>query len=449
MLVFCCLGSLAEAAREPVASSPNHATRISTEEFLASPFARYVQAEDYPNALKALDTILKTYPDDPLILRYRARVLARLGRTTEAISLYRRLLSKDSRHAPTRIFLGQAYLQDGQPEAAAEQWHWIIRHGDSAAYRQWAQAQLNRLRMSRKPLAVPERRLYLVGRTGLKYDSNPILKPDDKALAESGNEKAGWELPVDLTLGYPVWLAPATRLDVLYLNQEIVHDGETSAVNFTTQGVAVAVKHRMEVGRRAVLFGGRYGTRVNFLRSELFSVVNRLLLSAETAFTHRTRTYVYGRASLANFGPDGSNPPQTSRDGFYGALGLTQYFYTSDLQRHVFVSQELDLQETRGANFTRRGTISRIGIHTPLLRQTTWDVSTGFEWGRYPRFVSRSSLDRARRRDIKFDVSTGLTYHWNTNLATRVSYQFIRSDNRNDFFDRTRHVAGVEMLFTY
>ncbi|MBI3320094.1 MAG: hypothetical protein HYZ89_05865, partial [Candidatus Omnitrophica bacterium] len=194
---------------------------------------------------------------------------------------------------------------------------------------------------------------------------------------------------------------------------------------------------------------GRYGTRVNFLRSELFSVVNRMLLSAETAFTHRTRTYVYGRAALENFGPDGSNPPQTSRDGFYGALGATQYVYTSDFRRHVFVSQELNLQETRGANFTRRGTISRIGIHTPLLQQTTCDASTGFDWGRHPRFVSLSRLDTARRRDIKFDVSTALTYHWNANLAARVSYQFIRNDNRNDFFDRTRHVAGIEILFTY
>lgn len=302
--------------------------------------------------------LLKTYPDDPLILRYRARVLARLGRTKEAISLYRRLLSKDPRHAPTRIFLGQAYLQDGQPKAAAEQWRWVIQHSDSKPYRQWAQAQLNRLRVTGKRAKIPEKRLYLTGRTGFKYDSNPILKPDDKVLAESGNEKSGWELPVDLTLGYPLWLAPATRLDVLYLNREIIHDGETSAVNFTTQGLAVAAKHRMDVGRHAVLVGGRYGTRVNFLRSELFSVVNRLLLSAETAFTHRTRTYVYGRASLANFGPDGSNPPHTSRDGLYGGLGLTQYFYTSDFRRHVFVSQELTLQQTRGANFTRRGTIS-------------------------------------------------------------------------------------------
>ena len=139
-VVLCCLSSLAEAARKPSVSSPNESPRISTEAFLASPFARYYQAKEYPNALKALDALLQTYPDDPLILRYRARVLARLGWTKDAIALYRRLVSQDPRHAPTRIFLGEAYLRSGQAEAAAEQWRWVIQYSNSKSYRKWAQA---------------------------------------------------------------------------------------------------------------------------------------------------------------------------------------------------------------------------------------------------------------------------------------------------------------------
>ena len=209
--------------------------------------------------------------------------------------------------------------------------------------------------------------------------------------------------------------------------------------------------HLTPAVRRTYLLGARYTSRVDFLRSDLFDVVNRLLLSVESAFTPHTRTYVYARASLSNFGPDGSNPPQTSRDGFRGGLGVTQFFYTRDFRRHLFLSQEVNLHETRGANFTRRGTASRIGLHTPVdcLPRTDWDVSTGFEWGRYPRFVSLSSLDTARRRDARFDVYTALTYHWTQNLSTRLDYRFIRNDNRNDFYDRTRHIAGVELVFSY
>ncbi|MEK7783178.1 MAG: tetratricopeptide repeat protein, partial [Candidatus Binatota bacterium] len=406
MLVVC--GSLAEAAQEPTASSANHTQRISTEAFLASPFARFFQAEDYPNALKALERLLKRYPNDPLILRYRARVLARLGRTTDAIALYQRLVSKDPRHAPTRIFLGEAYLRNGQSEAAAEQWRWVIQHSDSKPYRRWAQAQLNRLRVKGKRVEAPRQRLYLVGETGFKYDSNPLVKPDDEALAVAGNEKHGFKIPLDVTVGYPLVLTPEGRLDVLYLSRQMFHDGETDDVDLTTQGAAIVAKRRVHMGRRAVILAGRYGARVNFLRSDLLSVVNRFLVSADTAFTPHTRTHVYGRASLANFGPDGSNPPQTSRDGFRGGLGATQYFYTEDFRRYLFVSQEVSLQETRGANHIRRGTASRVGIHTPVpwVTKTDFDFSTGFQWGRYPKFDSVSSLDNERRRDARFDVYT-------------------------------------------
>ena len=138
-LVICCVGNLAEAAQDLASPPANHPPRISTQEFLASPFARDFQAKDYPNALTALEALRHTYPDDPLILRYRARVLARLGRTKEAVVIYRRLLSKAPRHAPTRMFLGQAYLQDGQSEAAAKQWRWVVQHSASKPYRQWAQ----------------------------------------------------------------------------------------------------------------------------------------------------------------------------------------------------------------------------------------------------------------------------------------------------------------------
>ena len=136
-------------------SRARSSSRISTQEFLAGPFAASFKARNYPQALNALDALLNTYPDDPLILRYRARVLARLGRTDEAITLYRRLLSNDPHHAPTRIFLGQAYLQRQQPKAAAEQWRWVVQHSASKPYRQWAQAQLHRLRVAGKRVAAP------------------------------------------------------------------------------------------------------------------------------------------------------------------------------------------------------------------------------------------------------------------------------------------------------
>ena len=450
LTIFLLSAGPAAIASEPPSSTNNQVRYISSEEFLKGPFATAFKAGDYPNALKALEPLTRQYPNDPLVLRYRAVVLTRLGRTKEAIALYQRLLARNPQHVPTHLFLGQAYKQSGDNAAAAEQWRWVMQHSNSEEYRRWAQVHLHRLRAGAKP-PLQKKRPYLFAVTGLKYDSNPLFKPNDKALARSGNEKSGFLGLVDLTAGYPVVLKPDTRLDMLYLGRQITHDGETDAVDFTSQGFGVDAKRRLRYGERTYLLSGLYTARANFLRSDLFSVVNRFLASIETAFTPHTRTFAYSRASVSNFGPDGSNPPQTSRDGFRGGLGVTQFFYTKDFRRHLFVSQELNLQETRGANFTRRGMASRIGVFTVVdfLPQTSCEISTGFGWGRYPRFTSVSSLDPERRRDARFDVYTALTHHWMASLATRLMYQFIQNDNRNDFFDRTRHIAGVEIVFTY
>ena len=178
------IGVTAESTSNP----SHHAPRISSKEFVASPFARAFQAKDYSGALEALDALAKAYPDDPLILRYRAVTLARLGRTKKAIAVYRRLLARNPEHVPTHLFLGQAYRQTGQNREAADEWRWVAEHGDSAEYRRWAEAQLHRLRVKAKP-PLGTQRPYFFAVTGLKYDSSPLLKPNDKALARRRTDK--------------------------------------------------------------------------------------------------------------------------------------------------------------------------------------------------------------------------------------------------------------------
>jgi len=281
------------------------------------------------------------------------------------------------------------------------------------------------------------------------YDSNPLLIPDNESLS-SRKKKAGAFFSFDLDAGYPIVLKKDLRVDALYINREIFHDHGATATDFITQGFALDAKKRKLFGHRAVVLGGRYDFRSNFLRDNLFSIVNRLLLSADTSLWKRTRTHFYGRLSYSNYGPDGFNPPVTSRDGMRGGLGAVQYFYTADLRSYVFLKEELSLAETRGDNFNRRGSLTRVGLHTPLgfLGPVDFDASAGFDWGTYPDFSSLSSLDPADRRDMRSDVYAGLTYHLKPNLATRGFYRFINADNKNDFFDRRRHIAGVEMVFS-
>ncbi len=398
-----------------------------------------------------LDALLKKYPSDPLILRYRALTLDKLDRRKEAIAEYQKILAQNPNHAPTHLFLGLAYARDKQPDKAAQELRWVVEHSGSEKYRHWAQAQLTRVRLMKKNVIKKvERRPYLVGKVGTYYDSNPLLIPDDSRLS-SKPKKDGADFPVDLKVGYPVILEKDLRVDALYVGQALLHDSGANQIDFNSQGFALDAKKRAFFGKRAVLFGARYDFRTNWLRSVVFSTVNRFLLSAETSFWKKTKTHVYTRLSYSNYKNDGSIPSTTSRDGTRGGLGVVQYFYTAeDFKTYFFVKEEISFADTRGNNFNRGGSLTRLGLHGPLdcLGPMTFDVSTGFDYGTYPDFSSLSTLDLNERRDLRMDVYTDLTYHWKPNLATRMFYRYINSDNDNGFYNRDRHIAGVEVVFS-
>ena len=432
-----------------VLNPPAFSSSISSEVFLTSPFAKTFRKHQYSKALKALKDLENQYPDDPLILRYEALTLDRMGRTQEAIDIYRKLLAKDPAQIPARIFLGRAYVRKGNYQVAAEEFRQVSQDSSAEEYRGWAQAELNRLHRGvtkRKP----PKRFYVVGKGGIAYDSNPLLMPKDPNL-RLGKVKKGTDYLMDVTAGYVPLISRDSRIDLLYIGQETLHDPRTSRVNFHSHGFAIDGKQRHFFGGHGVLFNGRYDFRSNFLKSELFSVSNRFYFSGDTSFYKKTRTHFYSRLNILSFGPDGPLPDQTSRDGLRTAFGVTQYFYMRDLKRFLFFKEEFNFNQTRGENLIRRGFLSRTGIHTPLdflnLKKLDADTSAAFNFGAYSDFDSLSSLNLEERRDEVWDLYAGLTYHWRPWFATRTFYRFIKSNNNNNFFERDRHIAGAEVIF--
>ena len=422
---------------------------IAPETLLSSAFSQFFQAQDYARALEELDGLVRQYPNDPLLVRYRGIVLDRLGRHHDAVVTFQQLLQRQPDHVPTHFFLAQSDDHAGDLRAARQEWRWVVEHSPVEEYRRWAQEAMDQSRMTIVQ-ATPRQRWYLVGDIGMEYDSNPLLKPNDKGVVAPGDEQQAERFAFNLGVGYQAITRPNLRLDVVYTARQSLHTRGLDVVNFTSQELALDGKTRVTVRGRDIILGYRYDLFVGFLDGDLFSVGNQWLLGADMRLSRRTRTYVYQRVGVWNFGPDGSNPPQTSRDGFSYDLGVTQYYYTMDFRRYLFVGQEVELDQTRGANFTKRGESTRLGAHTPLpfLPQTDLDVSGGFRLGAYPRFASLSNADATRRRDHHWDLYTAVTHYWTSRVATRASYRLINSNNRNDFFQYDRHIAGIELLFS-
>jgi len=418
--------------------------------FIESSFAEHFLSGEYPQALEALETLAERYPDDPMILRYRAVVLDRLGQFEDALALYDELLTHQPNHVPTRFFRAQTYYRSGQKDRAVKEWNWVIEHSDAPQYRQWSQELLDQLgvRAERPP---ERRRLYMFGNVGWEYDSNVILKSNDGGAAVGGDPNAS-RLTTNLGFGYRLLQEPDRRATLTYTTRQSLNDDSLNEFNFTAQEAALNAERRVDLWDRDVDLGFRYELDAGFLDGDLFSLSNRFRLSANSRLTPRTRTYVYNRFSVSDYGPDGRNPPQTSRDGFYYDAGLTQYFYTGDRRTYVYLGEEFELDETRGANFTRRSYTTRVGLHVPvpedLLPRTEFDTNVGLEVAQYPRFTSRSSRDRERRHNEDWTMYFALTHRIRPRLRARVFYRYINANNRNDIYQYDRHVAGTQLLFT-
>jgi len=426
---------------------PPAGSSIPEEEFLASPAAQFFRSGDFERALEGFDPLLNRYPGDPLLLRYRAMCLDRLGRSKEAVKIYENLLVQNPNHVPALYFLGQAHFRMGELERAARKWQEVGEMGKGTPYAEWAGQALRRFGPALTPPEAEVPRWDFFAASGYEYDSNVVLKPDDKSLA-TPEDPGSNRYTLNTRLARRLIARPDFLVVGSYEFQQTLHDDGLDEFNFTYQGYALEARKQVRVAGRFVNGGFLYEVLPGFLNGNLFSLSNQWTLSADTRWNPRWRTAVFDRLAVSNFGPDGFNPARTSRDGFYHDLGVTQYWHPWASAVYFFMHEEFTSAFTRGDNFDRLGNTTRVGTHLPLHRRIALDASAGFAFGAYPGFGSLSSLDSDRRRDFTWDLFGTVTYFLTQQWSIRAFYRFVAAQNPNGFFEYDRHIGGIQLQFT-
>lgn len=444
----------ASEATDDIGLRTPEAQEIAPDDFLASDASRYFQAGDYEKALVALNQLEKSFPKDELIQRYRAMTLDRLGKSKEAIEIFNRLLVTNPDHIPTHYFLGQAYARSGLYDDAAREWKKVAQDGEGTPYAFWAESALQQTQKFEAPAASeksPEKvdRWYIQARYGYEYDSNVILKPEDQTLSSAKDQDAGRH-SLDLAIRYRLLSRRDTAVDLTYAGRQSLHDDHFEAFNYHSEEFGFNFRQRIQIGGKDVVLGARYEYLLGFLATDLYSQRNRFHLSADTRFTDHTQTIFYDRMTVSNYGPDGFNPPQTSRDGFENDAGLTHFFYNKDFQRYLFLRGEFNTAATRGSNFDSVGYTTRVGYHSPVpkLDKVSFDLSSGLEQHFYPGFTSTSSLDTSRRRDLSWDIYTSLTYALTKSFALRAFYRYVNGENQNNLYNYERQIGGFQIIYS-
>ena len=92
----------------------------SRAESRLAPFHELIESEDYQAAIDKLKAALKESPEDADLLNLTAYSQRKLQRFDEAMVNYQKALEIDPGHRGANEYLGELYLQLGQPEKAEE-----------------------------------------------------------------------------------------------------------------------------------------------------------------------------------------------------------------------------------------------------------------------------------------------------------------------------------------
>lgn len=85
-----------------------------------APFQKLIEGEKYRQAITELDKALRDEPDDADLLNLLAYSNRKLGNFDSALEYYLKALKIDPDHRGANEYLGELYLQLGQPEKAEE-----------------------------------------------------------------------------------------------------------------------------------------------------------------------------------------------------------------------------------------------------------------------------------------------------------------------------------------
>ena len=359
---------------------------------------------------------------------------------------------KNPLHVPTRYFLGQAYARSGRYEDAAREWKKVTQEGDGTPYGFWAQTALEQTGKPEASAAEAEKlkRWYIQARYGYEFDSNVILRPEDRSLSNTKDVNAGRH-NLDLAIRYRLFSGKETAWDLTYAGRQSLHEDNFNEFNYHSEEVGLNLRRRVKMGDQDVVLGLRYEYLLGFLGENLYSNRNRWHVSGDTRFTKYTQTIFYDRMTVSNYGPDGFNPTQTSRDGFDNDIGFSHFFYNKDFQRYLFLRGEFNTAAARGSNFDSVGYSTRLGFHTPLpkaFKKLSFDISSGLEQHFYPSFTSTSSFDESRRRDLECDLYTSLTYALTKDLSARGFYRYVNGNNQNNLYDYERQIGGIQFIYS-
>lgn len=420
--------------------------RISYEELVETSAAKLFQLADYNQALQEFQNLEKTYEQDPLIKRYIGMTLTLLGRLDEAAKSLEESVQMDPDNPANHYFLARVYHEQGNRAGAETELKKVIELDKGGYYGGPAKQAL--------PLVEEKKLVYkpwdLWGKLGYEYDSNVTLESNEERIRSLEDQNAG-RYYVSTGESYN-WLERGRfRSQVKHEFYQSLHDDNLNEYNYTFNEFGINNRYKTKLMGKDTDYFLRFEIPFGFLDGNIFSFGVQAIAAMRMRLTKNTRSEIYHRYSHMEFGPDGSMPPLTSRDGEYNTTGVLHRYYFSRFKRNVYASYDISNAAAEGRNYDYVGHRVSTGFYTPLLIENlSLDLSASFETTNHYHYSTELFTRQVNaRRDNDWSFYCRLTYELTKNWSIQAYYRYVNANNKNDIFQHDRHIGGTNLQFRF
>jgi tetratricopeptide (TPR) repeat protein len=412
--------------------------RIPAEEFMKSPAAKAFSGGRFEEAVKEFDALLRRYPGDPLIRRFKGVAFLRMNETDKAIGIFSEILKDYPDNIAAHFYLGQAYMAKNKSDEGRKEFQWVIARdkGDYALRSQ--RAIFQSLGKGPKP-----KKWTINAIAGYEYDTNATYKSRDTNFSVSGDQNSG---RYNTILAGTYQLAQKGRLtltgDGFYVQSLYDHFPNLQTY---TPGFGISGLYSFSLFKKPAFFNLRNGDSITFLKNKFYVFSNTVSPSLIFIPHPKVRVTLGYRFAYNQFENRGIQSGRTNRSGFTNAPSLTNIFYLND-QRNFYVTLGYDYErgDSIGMLYIKNAHGATAGLHFPILEKIEGEVNLRFKNSDYP----KSDLP-LQRNDTQYTMSFLISRPLNSWLKLTGSYLFEDVNARDNVYEYYKSVFGVQLDARY
>lgn len=412
--------------------------QMAAQEFMQSRPAQEFAGGKYAQALSGFEALLQTYPQDPIILRFRAITILRLKRTEEALAAFQEGLRIAPDNAALHYYFGEAYAQAGNMELARKEYQWVIMH-DKGAY------QLRAKRALFKTLAGIKQKApkpwTLTVNNGYEYDTNASFKSRDTNFSQAGDQNSS-RFNTSALGTYRFYQKKKWFFTADSLYSQALYSDFPNLQTYTYGGGLSALRVFNLFGKMSYL-NIRDGFTHTFLKNKFFVFSHSLSPNLIVNVTDRFRTSLGYRFNFNQYESRGSSPELTNRSGMVNGFSVSGTRYFDDAKKnYVTLGYDFDYDRAQGLNYKKKANTGRMEFHWALPAKFEFNLSFRYKDSFYPKYGSAPP----KRWDHQYTLTPSISRPMFRDMVTLTgSYTYEPTPAQNNTFEYFKHVFGVQV----